>query len=310
MNKIVGYLDILGFGNHTNTNIAEALQLLSDYQNLINQKITDKKLHPPESYQNDLQELAKQNMIDSFDYFLPFSDSLFIQSSAPNDFLKQISRFLLDCFLLTSHKYAYPEDPADPSKVTIKNIGLKEGCIISENKISHWPPLLFRGDISYGEAYVFDVNAIVASDLTKIKNIAGPALVKAVKELEPLGKGPRLFCDIAFYELLDKITKPYCKKLSGKYYEILWPALYFIRENDITTESYKICDLIRPVSNLWKAYNHLPFGMHYFEFLRLTIAASLTFFHMQGNVQIAEDAISNCLKSGGLEDKEEALRKA
>jgi len=33
--------------------------------------------------------------------------------------------------------------------------------------------------------------------------VSGPALVKSVKELEPLGKGPRLFCDIEFVDLLE-----------------------------------------------------------------------------------------------------------
>lgn len=33
------------------------------------------------------------------------------------------------------------------------------------------------------------------------------------------------------------------------------------------------------------------------------------FFDMQGNKKIAEDAISDCLKSVGLENKEYALKK-
>lgn len=107
--KLLPILDILGFGNHTYTNVEEALELLSDYQTIINQKIIDNKLHPPSSYSNQLQDLAKQNIVDSFEYFLPFSDSLFIQSSTANDFVKQISSFLLDCFLLKSNNYSNPE---------------------------------------------------------------------------------------------------------------------------------------------------------------------------------------------------------
>ena len=77
--KVVAYLDILGFGNHTYTNVEEALELLSNYQTIINQKIIDNDLHPPPSYSIELQELSKQNIVDSFEYFLPFSDSVFIQ---------------------------------------------------------------------------------------------------------------------------------------------------------------------------------------------------------------------------------------
>lgn len=296
MDKIVAYLDILGFKNHTYTNVEEALELLSDYQTIINQKIIDNKLHPPSSYPNQLQDLAKQNIVDSFEYFLPFSDSLFIQSSTANDFVKQISSFLLDCFHLKSNNYSNPEDPSDPSKVTIKD------------KPYHWHPLLFRGGISYGETYVFDINAIVDSNLKKITNIAGPALVKSVEKLEQLDKGPRLFCDIEFVEQLDDETKKYCKELSDNHYEILWPAFHFIKSNDLKSEGSKICELIRPVANLWKAYNHLSFGIHYWEFLRLVVGASIKYFEIQGEKKVAEKAISDCLKLIGLENKEKELK--
>lgn len=308
MDKIVAYLDILGFGNHTYTNVEEALELLSDYQTIINQKIIDNKLHPPSSYSSQLQDLAKQNIIDSFEYFLPFSDSLFIQSSTANDFIKQISSFLLDCFLLKSNNYYTPEDPSDPSKVTIKEIGIENGKVVKKDKPYHWHPLLFRGGISYGNTCVFDINAIVGSNLTKIKNIAGPALVKAVKELETSGKGPRLFCDIEFIGQLDDEINKYCKELSDSHYEILWPAFHFIKGNDLKSESSKICELIRPVANLWKAYNHLSFGIHYWEFLRLVVGASIKYFETQGDRKVAEEAISNCLKSIGLENKEKELK--
>jgi hypothetical protein len=308
MNKIVAYLDILGFGNHTYTNVEEALELLSDYQEIIRQKIIDKKSHPLSDYPEELQELAKQNMVDSFEYFLPFSDSLFIQSSSPNDFVKQISHFLLACFQLKANAYSYPEDPSDPSKITKKQIGKKNGKYIKKDKPYHWYPLIFRGGISYGETYIFDINAIVDSNLTKIKNIAGPALVKAVKELEPLGKGPRLFCDSDFVNQLDPETKKYCKKLPDKHYEILWPAFHYIKANN-ESEINKICELIRPVANLWKAYNHLPFGIHFWEFLRLVVEASIRYFEIQGNSKIAEDEISKCLELNGLKDKEGALKK-
>ncbi len=309
MDKIVAYLDILGFGNHTYTNVEEALELLSDYQMIINQKIIDNNLHPTLSYSSELQDLAKQRIVDSFEYFLPFSDSIFIQSFNANDFVKQLSRFLLDCFLLKSNKYSNPEDPSDPSKVTLKDVKIKNNEVVEKERPYHWHPLLFRGGISYGEAYVFDMNAIVDSNLTKIKNIAGPAIVKAVKELEPLGKGPRLFCDAEFFNQLDDKTKKYCKKLSesDKHYEILWPAFYFIENNDLEIESYKIFELLRPVSNLWKAYNHMPFGEHYWEFLKLVVSSSVRYLENNGNKDNAKNIISKHLKSVGLANKKDAL---
>ncbi|MBF0353606.1 MAG: hypothetical protein HQM11_21465, partial [SAR324 cluster bacterium] len=63
MNKVIAHLDILGFSNHTYTNVEEALELLSDYQTIINQKIIDNKLHPSSSYPSGLQDLAKHNSV-------------------------------------------------------------------------------------------------------------------------------------------------------------------------------------------------------------------------------------------------------
>lgn len=148
---------------------------------------------------------------------------------------------------------------------------------------------------------------IVNSKLAKVKNIAGPALVKAVKELEPLGKGPRLFCDVDFFQQLDSEMKQYCRQLSDDNYEILWPAFYYIKNNPVEVECNKIHELIRPASNLWKAYNHLPFGVYYWEFLRLVVGASIKYFEIQGNKTNAEDLISKCFASVGLKDKLSAL---
>ncbi|MHB1697771.1 MAG: hypothetical protein ACYCSQ_06700 [bacterium] len=303
MEKVFAYLDILGFGNHAYANINEAIELLNNYQLILNQKITDEKLNPIKSYGPDLQDLALQNSVNSFEYFLPFSDSLFIQSANPNVFVRQLSSFLLNCFLLTANSYSYPENPSEPIEVTIKNNSLENGKITTKEEQRNWHPLLFRGGISYGEGYVLPTNAIHDSKLTQIINIAGRTIVKAVKELEPLGKGPRLFCDIEFYNKLDKETKQYCKMIQdNKYFEILWPAFHFIKENDLQTESYKIIpDLIKPVTNLWKAYKDFPFGIHFKEFLKLTICASTKFFEIQGDKSKAEIQISNYMDSNDID---------
>ena len=306
MNKVVAYLDILGFSNHTYTNIEDALELLSDYNTIINTKILDAKQNPSSSYPKKLQGFAKQNFIDSFEYFLPFSDSLFIQSSTPDEFIKQLSSFLLDCFFLNSNDYSNPEDYSDPSKVTIKILKNKS---VFQNHSQYRHPLFFRGGVSYGETNIFNTDAIIDSKLKKITNIAGATFVKTVKELEPLGKGPRLFCDLAFYAQLDEKTKLYCKIFKEKYYEILWPAFNFIEGNELETEKNKINELLVPATNLWKAYNHLKFGIHYWEFLKLVISSTIRFFEIQNNKEIAQNYISRYLKSVGLTNKESALLK-
>lgn len=41
----IAYLDILGFGNHTNANVQEAVELVSNYRSIIQQKFVDMKIN-------------------------------------------------------------------------------------------------------------------------------------------------------------------------------------------------------------------------------------------------------------------------
>lgn len=303
----IAYLDILGFGNHTKANVQEAVELLSNYRTIFKQKIVDMEIDPLESYPEKLQNLAKRTSIDSFELFLPFSDSLFVQSSDASNLVRQLSNFLLECFSYTSNAYSNPEDPINPSKVTLKSFEINNGQVEKKEEAYHWHPLLFRGGISYGEAYTFSMDAIVNSKLSAVTNTAGPALVKAVKVLEPLGKGPRLFCDSELIQQLNDDTRQYCCELPERHFEILWPAFHFIEKNGSEIEVNRICELLRPAANLWKAYNHMPYGIQYWEFVKLIVKSSIMFFELQNARKHAEKAILDCLRSVGLEDKKEAL---
>ncbi len=280
--NVVAYLDLLGFSSHLYSNIDEALRLLNDYNFILKQGIVDGKSYP-----------NLVNAVNSFKYFLPFSDSIFILSSDPDVFVKQISSFLLGCFNLQSYYYANPENLCNPEDVSVHEYSSGEnGRVVMEEKLQKWHPLLFRGGISYGESHIFDVNAIYNSELKSIKNITGRAIVKAVKELEPLGKGPRLFCDSNFYNKLKHETKKYCESIGGCNFEILWPAYRFEEKNDLQIEinNYEMF-LIKPVENLWKAYKNQPIGAHYKEFLKLVFRSCIRFSEIRDDKCIACNTI-------------------
>lgn len=269
----IAYLDILGFAGYCQRDVNVAIDLLQNYKFVVDQKITDESF----PYDSQLEKFAEERLITSFDYFLPFSDSLFIQSStqssSPDLFLRQLSHFIIACFTLTSTYYSNPSNPHDPAKVEGSNIEFNGKKLIRNPQTKYYPPLLFRGGISFGEAVTFQVNAINGRKLTPITNIAGKALVKVVKELEPTDKGPRLFLDCDFYQELNDDTRKYCRKIMRKdfasenLYEVLWPAF----DDDISN------DLLCPAINFCIAYKNKDWGVHYYEFVKLVINSLLKF---------------------------------
>ncbi len=114
-------MDLLGFSNYTQTDTNSALILLENQQLILNQKIADNKIHPEDSYHDEEEKLlAERCLIDSFEYFLPFSDSVFIIATSPDKFVKQLSCFLLECFRLTADSYSNPEDEKNPTEINNK----------------------------------------------------------------------------------------------------------------------------------------------------------------------------------------------
>lgn len=291
--KICAFLDILGFRSYILSDTNGALSLLEDYQDVLNQKIIDNKLHPPESYSDkDLKETAKKCLIDSFEYFLPFSDSILIVSNDPNLFIIQISHFVLDCFMLSSNLYTHPDNKEFPTTVR-------------ENE--HWYPLLFRGGIVYEDVIAIEINSIEGSNLNVITNLSGKAVVKSVS-LEKFDKGPRLFCNKEFIDLLSNDVKYLILSLEdGEHFEILWPAIIYNEFNDCKIEIHEFINIFIPAVNLWKAFNHLKEGIHYYKFLKLIVKSTISFFEWKGYLKEAKEFVSNIINDQGLELKKSDL---
>ncbi|MCX6250608.1 MAG: hypothetical protein NTX61_07645 [Bacteroidetes bacterium] len=301
--QAVAFLDLLAFSNHVRDNTKDALLAFTTYRTILETKITDDLVHPPTSYSNPiLQDLATRHSVNSFNHFLPFSDSVFISSDDPNLFLKQLGSFVLHCFTFTSRQYQNPDDPSNPIKVVHK---FKDNTIIEEN----WYSTLFRGSIALGEAIPIELMGIVNSKPQKIANLAGKAVVRAVG-LESKIKGPRIVFEKELFEKLDSSTKVYTAETEVKgLYELLWTGFHYILSNG-HSEINDFYELFLPAVNLWKAYNHTPFSEHYFKFVELVVTGTLKVFDANGHRDIAINKVTEMIKSQGLEHKKKQLLKS
>ena len=117
-NKGIVFLDLIGFGNTALKDPEGAMKLISDYQSILNDKIKDQTIHP------NLSQTAEDLCADSFEYLLPFSDSVFITTNDIPRFLKQLAHLLRHSFNLNSYDYSYPEDSDNPIEVSIPQIDL------------------------------------------------------------------------------------------------------------------------------------------------------------------------------------------
>lgn len=308
-NNIVAYIDLLAFSNHLRENTSDALMAMNNYNTILSTKIRDEMTNPVSSYPEGLQELAKKHSIDSFDFFLPFSDSVFLMSNDCSSFIKQLGSFVLHSFTLTSRFYENPIDPSNPEKGSIINFSTNENGNLEVNQGEcNYYPALFRGGLAYGEAIPIELYSVLDKNPTKSKVITGKAVVDAVR-LESSVKGPRLvFCQDVFDQLNDD-ARDYCRIIpeASNLYEILWPALIYIKQNETfqcEQEIYKMSDLIIPAYNLWKAYNHTLVSSHYFNFIEMIIASTIQFFDKKCQLkEFAKCKITEWINNNDLKDK-------
>jgi hypothetical protein len=301
--QTVAFLDLLAFSNHVRENTKDALLAFTTYRTILETKITDDLVHPQTTYSNPiLQDLATRRSVNSFNHFLPFSDSVFISSDETDLFLKQLGSFVLHCFTFTSRQYQNPEDPSNPTKVVHK---FKDNTILEET----WYPTLFRGGISLGEAIPIELMGIVKNKPQKIANLAGKAVVRAVG-LESKIKGPRIVFEKDLYDKLDSETKVYTAETEIKgLYELLWTGFHYIPSNG-QNEINSFYELFLPAVNLWKAYNHTQFSEHYFKFIELVVTGTLKVFEANGHIDIAISKVKEMIKAQGLEHKTAQLLKS
>ena len=259
-NKVCAYIDILGFKEIINKDINGAIQLINDYQEILKIKKIDesmfKEKYEKEEKDMNLKSLFDRSIIDSFEYFIPFSDSAFIIANNAAKFVFQISNYLLGSFMLGGYIY---DDRHSRDKDDLMQVN---------NSKRKWYPLLFRGGVSFGECIPYKNYQITGFQLTQNYNLMGKAVAEAVQN-ESTDKGPRLFCSKQFY---DVISDNECKQIlcplknHKDIYEILWPMPHVM---DKGINGYK--QLLEIGINLWSYLNHEEYGIHYFKLLELII---------------------------------------
>lgn len=307
--RIFAFLDLLGFSEYTLTDQEAALQLLYNYQAILNMKISDQQLHPANSYSHKrLSVLADNCGIDSFQDFLPCSDSIFITSQNADKFVKQISCFLFECFNFTSYAYKEGKSEKEITKVTIKDFNYeKDKKLNIFEKQENWYPVLFRGGITFNEVIFLPMTSIMNYVQKQTNNPFGKALVQAVG-LEKADKGPRLFCDKEFVQLIGSKVKHFILPLKdGNIFEILWPMIIYVDDNECDKELTEFNNLFIPAANLWEAFNHLDRAMHYYKFVKLIVLSSLKYFKYRGCLPLARNFISQAITNIGLDLKKDDL---
>ena len=303
MPTIVAYLDALGYSNYTRDDLAGAVQLLSDQQWLLNQKISDGLHHPAQAHTDPtLAAFAAARQVDSFKLFLPFSDSTFIASERPDDFLPQLAHFLIGCFEYTGNAFRNGTEGARPEEVPVKVIGVS--TVTTE--VEHWYPSMWRGGLGEGTVHVSEATALRDGKAMQVPNLSGTAVVNAARA-EGGGRGPRLFCAPDFSRHFGQPLHRYFRRVDANYSEFLWPAFSY-GDGKPSGEINQFSELWTPTVGLWRSKKNTPAFEHYDEFLKLLIRSCLCWARNAGYETDAiqfirrrvEDDLGSCLVEGYL----------
>jgi hypothetical protein len=272
MPSIVAYLDALGYSNYTREDLAGAVQLLSDQQRLLKQKISDGLHHPAQSHTDPtLAAFAAARHVDSFRLFLPFSDSTFIASERPDDFLPQLAHFLISSFEYTGHAFRNGTEGSRPEEVQVKVFG---GGASVTTETEHWYPSMWRGGLGEGTLHVSEATALLDGKAIQVPNLSGTAVVNAARA-EGGGRGPRLFCAPDFSRHFGAHLQHYFRGVDANYSEFLWPAFSY-GDGNPSGEINCFSELWFPAVGLWRSKKNTGAFEHYNEFLKLLIRSCLT----------------------------------
>jgi hypothetical protein len=280
---ICAYIDILGFKYFVNENQEGAIKILQNYQ--VQLELLD-NLPKKDDY------LTPYRM-DSIKYLIPFSDSIFLYSEQPSEFVMQLANFINSSFSFTSSAFSNPENPDYPEDVTEIGIVWEDGKPITKDYPSKWFPLLFRGGIGYGDARIMELKSIHNNNIVKTPFVFGTSVLEAVK-MESIKinneniKGPRIICTSEFYEQLNERTKKIVHKAFDlpDFYEVNWTAIHYLMTDDFN--NWRVDNLLLndfylqmfvPATGLWKAYRTTSNEKHYKNFLKLVVKGVQHFFN-------------------------------
>ncbi len=298
---VVIYLDILGFKWFLNKDSGAALGILNDFHGVLGTRRQLEHLDLPFGRpRGPVKSLAERNASDSFSYFLPMSDSVFILSEEPDKVAEQLSTLLSKIFLLSGGAYSTPDCP-NVLNQRIANVHVNEYGEVERNYCwEKWYPVLFRGGISYGDVEVVQTPAICNGQEITVPNVIGQGVVQAVG-LEQRGlKGPRILCDCEFVDQLRGPATRYLRR-EGDAWELLWPGYNYFEGNDERSERYNLDHLFGPALALWGYFSGKLPEKHYQAFLELIVRSHLAFAECASDPELVNEYLHQKLDEAELE---------
>ena len=298
------YLDLLGFKSFSNEDTEAALEVLLDFHTVLKNRQHEEQIRPLASIPNErLKRPAERKASDSFNYFLPMSDSIFILSEEPDKVAAQLSTFLSESFLFGGHAYAYSmADSSNPLLQPIKEFEIDEsGTGKIKNCRETQYPVLFRGGISYGDVEAVRTPAIYKGKEITVPNVIGQGVVQAVSLEQKKLKGPRILCGCEFVsQLREPAIKKYLRK-EGDVWELLWPGFNYLEDDDESSQSYELNKLFYPALALWKNFSGKPPDRHYKAFLELIVRSHLAFAKSASSPELVNEYLYQTLNKTGFE---------
>lgn len=304
---VVIFLDLLGFGSFSNEDSDAALRILEDFQEvlLVRRQTADLNLSidVPEML---MDPAPNGTSLDSFEYFLPMSDSVFILSDEPDKVAAHLSTFLVDSFILRGHALRNA-DISNVHRQRVTNFRYANSGEVDRNTADeNWYPVLFRGGISYGDAEVFKTIAIHSDEEVWVQNVRGPGVIQAVRSQErkicgEKLKGNRILCDRQFIDHLCSNTERFLRKERDAW-ELLWPAFSYI-DNSNGESNYRdvLDELFWPAFVLWQYYSGKPKEeVHYRAFLELIVRSHMAYAGFASNCEPVCEYMHETLEKAGL----------
>ena len=307
--KVVAYIDLLGFSNCVKNNSDEAIMMLSNFNTILGELNFERLMHPSAGYVLDLQKLARRTSNESFEHFIPFSDSVFITSTDCCNFVMQLGSFVRKSFLFNANVFESLDNPDDPMASHYISVDTSDPDNIRSVDIPcNERAVLFRGGIAFGEVIETTPIGLFNNQKAQYNNLMGEAVVRAVK-MEGIVKGPRLVFDQSVYEQLNDEAKLYVRLLpeknSEEYYEILWPAMGYILENKNTfkLEINHFYEIFNPDYNLWNFYKKSDVAEQYESFLKLIVVSTIQIYDYMGHTDFIRDKILEVLRGSFTDDE-------
>jgi len=285
--SIFAFLDLLAFKSFLKEDFKAATTIINNYQMIISQ-------------------MQENKQIDSFDNFIPFSDSIFISSKEKPSFLIELSRFIKYSFQYVANSFIIKKNIENPFDVPVSTGKIIDGKPTFVTEIEKWYPPLFRGGVAYGE--ITEVPALMIDNNEKkvFKNLFGNAVVSAYL-LEQTVKGPRIIIDDNLMSNPNIDKSLVFKSFDSDRHELYWP-LWNCNEDVDFSFNNEIWQLLEISILLWKAFNHFEVSMQYYNFIKL-ITKGFTRFYENDPVKhkTAKENVLSTLELNNLLDKKDDL---